>query len=194
MGINVFDILNKVYGPKGIPFPSHADTEPHGLIGSGFKLTNKDTAKRDHVGTAIKQFDSEDLGTYTFLPAVLDGLNLPNPVVIISGEKEIVETNIVNVGTVFERVFIKPYSISIIATLVGKDGEWPETELRNVVDVWKKDDVLTLRCALTNVFLKSENNFVVTNIQLLDAQGAENVEVVQIDGRSNIDFELTIVK
>lgn len=190
MSINVFDILNKVYGPKGIPFPSAADTDARGVIASGFSVENNDTAKRSHTGTPIKKFDSEDLGRYVFLPVSIDGWDMPNPVVIISGEKEIVETNIVNVGTVFERVFIKPYSISIIGTLVGTDGEWPETELREALKIWKKDDLVTLKCALTDLFLQSEKNFVITSIQLLDAQGAENVEVLQIDGKSNIDFEL----
>jgi hypothetical protein len=192
MAINVFDILNKVYGPKGLPFPSHADTDARGVIAAGFSVENNYTAKRSRTGTPIKKFDSEDLGRYVFLPVSFDGWDMPNPVVIISGEKEIVETNIVNVGTVFEKVFIKPYTISIIGTLVGIDGEWPESELREAIKIWKKDDLVTLKCALTDLFIQSENNYVITNIQLLDAQGAENVEVLQIDGKSNIDFELTI--
>ena len=192
MGLNVFDILNKVYGPKGIPFPSPAQYEANGVIAGGFSVENNNTAKRSHTGTAIKQFDSEDLGRYVFLPATIDGVEMPNPVVIITGEKEIVETNIVNVGTVFERVFTKPYDISIIVTVMGKDGEWPETELKELLKLWKKDDVVTLKCALTDLFIQPSKNFVITRIGLLDAQGAENVEVLQIDGKSNIDFELIL--
>lgn len=192
--VNVFDILRNIYGPKGLPFPTHAETDPSGVIAGGFNVESNDTAKRSITGTPIKKFDSEDLGRYVFLPVNIDGIELPNPVVIISGEKEIVETTIVNVGTVFERAFTKPYDITIITTLMGQDGEWPEVELKELVKLWKKDDVVTMKCALTDIFLQSENNLVITKISLLDAQGAENVEVLQLDGRSNIDFELILKK
>ena len=60
-------------------------------------------------------------------------------------------------------------------------------------DLWAKDEVLTLKCALTDIFLNPTNNFVMKHIAILDNQGSENVEVIQIDGMSNIDFELELI-
>jgi hypothetical protein len=97
------------------------------------------------------------------------------------------------VGTVLEKVFTRPYDISIICTLLGDKGQWPESKIRSMAAIWKKDDLVTLKCALTDIFLQPKENFIITRISFLDAQGAENVEVIQIDGRSNIDFELEIL-
>jgi hypothetical protein len=45
---------------------------------------------------------------------------------------------------------------------------------------------------LADFFLQTERNAIITKISVLDNAGAENVEVIQFDLRSNIDFELEI--
>lgn len=190
--INLISILNKIYGPKGLPFPQRPHQGDQPVIAGGFEFEGRPVENAGRVGTPIRNYDN-DLGRYVFLPVTINGQDMPNALVIITGEKEIVETDIIDVGTVFEKVFTKPYEISIICTLIGEDGEWPEDQLKDIVALWKKDDVVTLKCALTDHFLQAENNLVIRTIAVLDAEGAENVEVIQIDGRSNIDFELEII-
>lgn len=192
--ISLFEILNKVYGPRGLPFPGHPKEGDQPVIAGGFQIESNQVPNRSDTGTPVRKYDNEDLGRYIFLPVTIDGIDLENPVVIISGEKSIVETDIVDVGTVFEKVFTRPYDISIICTLMGDKKEWPESKIKDMAAIWKKDDLLTLKCALTDIFLEqAKDNFLITRISLLDAQGAENVEIIQIDGRSNIDFELEII-
>ena len=192
--VSLFEILNKVYGPKGLPFPGQPKQGDQPVIAGGFQIDNTDTPNRSHTGTPIRKYDQEDLGRYVFLPVTIDGYDVENPIVIINGEKSIVETDIVDVGTVFEKVFTRPYDISIICTLMGDNKEWPESKIKQMAAIWKKDDLLTIKCALTDIFLEqATDNFLITRISLLDAQGAENVEVIQIDGRSNIDFELELL-
>jgi hypothetical protein len=192
--VNVINVLNKVFGARGLPFPQSPNQgEGTKIAGEFGDALGKNQTQFGIKGTAIRKFDRRDLGSYVFLPATLSGVELPNPVLIISGEKEIVETNIVNVGTVFEKVFTKPYDISIICTLIGENKDWPEGELIRMAELYKKDDLVTIKCALTDIFLQAENNAVITRVSILDAQGAENVEVVQFDLRSNIDFELEII-
>ncbi len=192
--INVINVLNKIFGARGLPFPQSPNKgEGTAIAGEYGDTIGKKQKQFGFKATAIRKFDSSDLGNYVFLPVTIDKIELPNPVVIISGEKEIVETNIVNVGTVFEKVFTKPYDISIICTLIGENRDWPEGELIRMAELYKKDDLVTIKCALTDIFLQAENNAIVTKISILDAQGAENVEVVQFDLRSNIDFELEII-
>lgn len=205
--IRIIDILNKVYGPKGLPFPS-GPLEGEGTaiagvgrIAEGFDATEQyvDTTKRSDLGTEVRKYDGKYLGSYEFLPATIkskslpDGYGLPNALVIISGEKSIVETDVVDVGTVFEKVFTRPYDISIICTLIGNQKEWPERDLKKMAALWQEDNLVTLQCALTDIFLQAKDNFLITKISFLDAQGAENVEVIQIDGRSNIDFKLELI-
>lgn len=191
--ISVINILNKIYGPRGLPFPQKPKMGDQPVIAGGFEVSARNPKDEANRTSPIRKYDKEDLGSYDFLPATINGIDMPNALVIISGEKEIVETDIVDVGTVFEKVFTKPYDISIICTLIGEEGNWPEKKLSEMAALWKKDDLVTLKCALTDIFLQAENNLVISSISVLDSQGSENVEVIQIDGRSNIDFELEII-
>lgn len=191
--ISVLDLLSKVFGPRGIPFPGKSKSGDQPVIATGYHYDGQTPSDTTALGTPIKKYDSQDLGRYVFLPATIDGKELPNPLVIISGEKAIEETDVVDVGTVFERVFTRPYDITIVCTLIGDNKEWPEGKLIDMFNLYKKDDVVTLKCALTDIALEPKNNFIITRISVLDAQGSENVEIVQIEGRSNIDFELELI-
>ncbi|MBK7097907.1 MAG: hypothetical protein IPH58_05590 [Sphingobacteriales bacterium] len=55
-------------------------------------------------------------------------------------------------------------------------------------------DLVTFTCALTWPFLHpaEENNFLITKIAILDNEGSEDTEVIQIDGKSNVEFEMVI--
>jgi hypothetical protein len=217
--MNVFDLLQKVYGARGLPFPSPPKKGEGSAIGGAFgkPLTGEGTAiaqvgtyasptvkEMATTGSLIRKYDDSYLGSYQFLPASINGIDMPNAVVIITGEKHIEETDIVDVGTVFEKVFTRPYSITIICTIIGNNGNWPELEIQAIRDLWRLDEPVTLRCALTDQFLAQKkadgkwydtptNNFIIKNIAVLDNQGAENVEVIQIDGMSNIEFELELL-
>lgn len=191
--ISIQELLNRVLGPRGINFPNPPGKDSGSMIAGGFTGQTEQTTDKSDMGTDVRKYDKKDLGSYVFLPAEIDGIDIENPVVIITGEKEVVETDVVSVGTVFEHVFTRPYSISIISTMIGESGEWPESKLRQFAKHYKKDDVTTLKCALTDVFLQADKNFVITGISQLDAQGAENCEIWQIDGKSNVDFELEIL-
>lgn len=206
--INVLNALRLIYGPKGMPFPGNPtpgegsgigaaftelDTRDGTAISNGFgdiKLIGKGNRENNAL-TPVKEFTDELLGQYVFMPVYIDGIEMPNPIVRISGEYRVIETDILEVGTVTELAFMRPYSISIIATVVSDDGEWPD--ISSYVGLWKKGDLVTLKSAVTDHYLQKRDNMLITNITHLDAQGGENVEVLQIDGRSNVDFELEIL-
>lgn len=215
--VNVIDVLSKVYGARGLPFPGHPLRGEGSKIAEGFNQLDRTEGSAiaggfDEIftnkgefngtkGTPIKRYTDESLGQYEFLPVMIDDYEIPNSLLIITGEKEFIETDVIGVldkdgnavgGTVFEKAFTRPYDISIIATLIGVDGTYPEGDLIEVIRLWKKDEVVTLKCALTDLYLPPTNNFLIKKISHLDAAGAENVEVIQIDGRSNVEFELVI--
>lgn len=191
--VNVLDVLSRVFGPKGIPFPNGPIQGESPVVASGFNYQGSKLDQRNDTGTPIRKYTDEDLGRYEFLPVTIDGVEIPNALIIISGEKSIVETDVVDVGTVFEKVFTRPYNITVIATLMGENGEWPVDSLKAMVDLWKKDDLVTLKCALTDFFLQDKENMIITNIAVLDAENSESVEVIQFDGKSNVDFELELI-
>jgi hypothetical protein len=194
--IDVNRILNTVYGVRGLPFPQKVNTNTGTPIGAAFSAPVQEQKERTAKGTPL--WNKNNLGAPVFMPAWINGVEIPNPLITITGEKSIVETDVVDVGTVFERIFQRPFDITIIATLISVDNSFPEEQLRNMLDIWKQDEAVTLECAYTDMVLIKElgyragNNFVITKIDLLDMQGVENAQVVQITGRSNIDFELEL--
>lgn len=204
MGINIslVDILNKIYGPKGLPFPGSPKTGEGNVIADGFVIPDQDKIQdtKTASGGVIKRVTDSVLGQYTFMPVNLNGYEMPNPLIIITGEKSIIETDVTEVGTVFEKVFTRPYDISIICTLIGENKQWPESDFKAITDLFKIGEPVVLKNAITDYFIypsgnassSGEGNFLITKISVLDNAGAENVEVIQIDGRSNEPFELEI--
>ncbi len=203
MNVNVFNILKAVYGVSAAAFPTPPIEGNGSVIASGFKGDNVSSfgAVNNTFGTPVKKITDASLGQYTFMPVWIDGYELPNPLIIISGEKAVVTTETVDKGSVIEKVYKRPYDISIICTLIGEGDIWPELDFKKIAEIWHHKDPKTnievatphtLKCALTDYFLQPQNNFILTKIALLDTSGMENVEVIQLDGRSNIDFELEL--
>lgn len=200
--INVFNILQKIYGARGIPFPLPPKKGDGTAIEKEGKYSAPLVEDVSETGSLIRKYDDQLLGSYQFLPASIDwitkeGANvtteLPNALILVSGEKRIEETDIVDVGTVFEKVFTRPYQVTIICTIIGENGNWPQRQLRELKNVYHDSSVVTLRSALTDIFLEPIiGNFIIQRIDLLDSQGSENVEVIQINGSSNIQFELEL--
>ncbi|MDI3319128.1 DUF6046 domain-containing protein [Pinibacter soli] len=191
--VNVFDVLGKVYGARGIPFPGKPKEGDNNMIATGFENFAIPPDRTIGKSGVIKQYTDSVLGRYEFLPATINNVLIPNAVVLITGEKEIIETTVIDNGTVFEKVFERPFDITIIATLISDDGNWPENDFIKMAKLFRDNDLVTLKCASTNNFLQPENNFLIKKIDLLDSAGSENVEVIQFSGRSNVDFLLEIV-
>lgn len=191
--VNVFSILSQVYGAKGIPFPGKPKQGNTSMIAGEFEKIDFAPEKISGNNGTIKQYTDSVLGRYEFLPCTINDTPIPNAVVLITGEKLFVETDVIDAGTVFEKVFTRPYDITIIATLFGYDGQWPETEFETMATLFKENDLVTLKCISTNIFLQPKDNFLLKKIDVLDSGGSENVEVIQFTGRSNIYFELEIL-
>ena len=190
--VSVTEILSLVYGPTGLPFTAKVTEAGSGNhIATGFEGSFQPANEKSIYGTKLYGYNA--LGRPVFLPATLDGKELPNPVIIMSGEKEIVETDVIDAGTVFEKVFMKPYDITIICTLISEDGSWPEKDIIDFKKLYTEGDLYTLECAYSNIWLQPKNNFLLTAVNLVDMAACENAQVIELTGRSNIDFELEIL-
>lgn len=188
---NVSDILRRVYGVRGLPFPANPDYAPVSPIAGEFSAPAQPLPERTRKGTRL--YGENVLGRPVFMPAKLNGVELANPLITLSGEKLILETDLVDVGTVFEKVFVRPYDITIICTLINAEGTFPEAELIEMQQLYKDGDLYTLECALTDIFLQPRNNFILNRIDVMDMAGIEDAQVIQLTGRSNVDFVLEII-
>lgn len=210
--ISLSSLLARLSPKTGFPFPTGPKRGEGKRVQTGFE-DNRTTLQNqyDSKGNPVVLVTDENLGRYEFMPVYIDdGLKkyeLPNAVVMISGEKGIIETDIVDRGTVFEKVYERPYEISIICTIQHEDRKsWPAERYAEMAELYRGKrtdeqgkeiagrDLVTLTCALTWPFLHpaEENNFLITKIAILDNEGSEDTEVIQIDGKSNVEFEMVI--
>lgn len=207
VNISLSTLLQRITPKTGMPFLGNAQYGEGQYIAEAFKTAGGNTALSEQVnawGTKITRIDDSALGQYTFMPVYIDDYELPNAIIMISGEKGIIETDLTEVGTVFEKVYDRPYDIQILVQLIGENKQWPASQFRDITRMYKgfdlttgKDanaDLVTLKCALTDYFLdaNTDKNFLITKISVLDNGGSETNEFIQIEGRSNIAFELEI--
>jgi len=209
ISISLKDLLGYIPGsPLGAPFPGVPLEGEGPKVAPGFEGEPAQPLQNqaDYMGTPVIKVTDEQLGKYDFCPITIDdGLKkyeLPISFLMISGQKGIIETDVIDRGTVFEKVFERPYDISILVIIQSEDGTWPAGRYKEIAEMYrgnrlengekiKGKDLVTLKCALTNPFLQPEWNFLITKIALQDNGGAEDMEIFQIDGRSNIEFKLT---
>lgn len=188
---NVSDILKRVYGARGLAFPAKPDDNHASVIAAEFTGAAA-IPWQERIGKGTPLWGRNVLGRAVFMPVKLGGIELPNPLISFGGEKSIIETDVVEVGTVFEKVFTRPYDITIICTLLNEEGTFPEKQVIQLEKLYREGTLYTLECALTDIFLQPKNNFILSRIDLQDMQGIEDAQVIQLSGRSNVDFQLEI--
>lgn len=197
-----FDISNilRTIGVPPLPFPMPLIPERHSDAREFSQNMIKAEQKRANQGgrkeTAL--WGKNLLGQPVFMPAWMAKgddfeIELQNPLIVISGNKTLVETDLVGQnGTVKEFINTQDYSIRIISTIVNKDGTYPESKFYEFVKLVKRNEVLTLKCALTDLFLQAKDNVVVTGFSVPDMQGIINAQVLEIQLKSDWYYELEL--
>jgi len=135
------------------------------------------------------------LGRWYFMPVsiVYTGgeVEIPNAIIKITCEKTIIKTPLVGLqGTVKEFIGINDYNINITGTAVDQD--WPESQIVGLHELFKENEPVTLKCALTDLFLEDEDKIVITKMDFPDAASKENVQPFTIDCVSDRQFTLTV--
>ena len=193
-------------------FQNNDNSTPKSKIAGEFSTDGQDLVavnQYDVFGTPVVEYTDFQRGQYNFTPIYINDGNddylLPNALIMLQGEKGIIETDVIDRGTVYEKISEKPYQISLLVAIQGNNKKWPAAEFKRMAELYRGGridgighetviggDLVTLKCALTNPFLQPENNFLITKFSLMDNGGAEDIEFVQIEGKGNVDFELII--
>lgn len=200
--IDLGKIFQTVYGPTGIPFPAKQDGKEPSVIASSFVPKSlKEKPQTSLLGT--KMYSINNQGYIVFMPVFLDNNEIPNATISFTGEKGIVETDLVATDktgktqglTVFEQTMPASYTVNITTTVFSEDGNnFPEKELKYLIDLYNQTGVYwQLRCALTDSLLRTDEYFVFTKMNLPDMQGIENCQVVEFEGRITKELELEII-
>lgn len=146
-------------------------------------------------GTTIRKRDA--FGRWYFMPvwvrSSLGDLELPCAVISITGKKRIVETPLVGRrGSVVELVGVDSYEVEISAALVGAEGNYPETEVKQMRDLYELNESVELVSALTDLVFEKEDRVVLKSVDFPAVGAVENVQVVKFTAQTDAAVELIL--
>lgn len=135
-------------------------------------------------------------GRTIFMPMRLGGLILPNePSISISSRKNIVETALAGStrrGTVKELISIEDWQVTIRGIALNFQSKlvYPEDQVKDLRDLYEKNESLEVMCALTN--LMGIYRLVITSFELPEMIGIQHAQAYQFTCTSDEDFLLEL--
>lgn len=197
---SVKDVLLDIIGYKGLPYPGvwlPTVSRP----GSG-RFTGKDfdndsdyadEKTTSDKGSVLRKKDAQ--GRYYFMPVVFEhkgkDYEIPNAVISFTGKKNVVETAMVGrKGSVKELISIDDYEISIQG--IASSDDFPEAAIAELNELYTINEAITLKCALTDIFMEEDDRVVIRSIDISDMKGSETFQVFKIDLVTDRSFELRI--
>ncbi len=150
-------------------------------------------------------YDTDVTGREYFLPAIIiyttaageeKIYTLPNPVISISGRKNIVETALTERnGTVKEIINVQDYDIVIKGIIVDHNSAYPEADVATLIEIFESNTAVQLANALTDILLihpdrKGSDNVVIKELSFPPVTGAKYVKPYQLTLVSDAIFNL----
>lgn len=197
---SVKDVLLDIIGYKGLPYPG-VWLPTVSRSGSG-RFTGKDfdndsdyadEKTTSDKGSVLRKKDAQ--GRYYFMPVVFEhkgkDYEIPNAVISFTGKKNVVETAMVGrKGSVKELISIDDYEISIQG--IASSDDFPEAAIAELNELYTINEAITLKCALTDIFMEEDDRVIIRSIDISDMKGSETFQVFKIDLVTDRSFELTI--
>lgn len=193
---NLANILTTVIGYKGFPYPGGFIPDlPKKYDAKGFDLTGEAANERQYsdLGSVLRKKDAQ--GRWYFMPVVLShkGMDyeIPNAVISITGKKTIVETAMVGrKGTVKELISVDDYDINIVGVAI--DSDFPDAQIQEINDLYNINESVSLKCALTDIFLEDEDKVVIKSVEFQEMRGCETAQVFKMSLVTDRSFELIL--
>lgn len=195
---NIKDILSGL-SYKGLPFPGlwFGLEKKAGYSAKDFELdadANENEQKtQSDLGAILRKKDA--LGRWYFLPVILEHegkeYEIPNAVIRISGKKKIVETDMIGrKGSVKELISIDDYEITVSGIIVADD--FPEEGIMEINELYNINESVKLKCALTDIFMETDDKVVIKDIDFQEMKGTEHVQLFSMNMVTDRNFELII--
>lgn len=119
-----------------------------------------------------------------FMPVTLNEIELPNPVIKITGKKTIVETALASrQGTVKELINTEDFKINIKGIILLDDYNAMKNMIRQLSDLYQLEETLQIECELISDVIGdgSAAGVVITDISFPETVGTENVKLYEIN-------------
>ena len=188
---NLIDILQTVTGYKGIPYPGGFFPDSPGKYRKSSDYSGEPASEKTHsdLGSVLRKKDAQ--GRWYFMPVELNGIEIPNAVISIRGKKTIVETPMVGrKGTVKELISVDDYEIKIAG--VALDNDFPDRQISELNELYNVNESITLKCALTDIFLDEEDKVVIKSMDFAEMRGCETAQVFTMELVTDRSFELIV--
>lgn len=191
------DMLANVLGYKGIPYPGgffpSAPGKGYKQDGYGYPGEAASEKTSSDFGSTLRKKDAQ--GRWYFMPIVLehDGTEyeMPNAVISIRGKKTVVETAMVGrKGTVKELISVDDYEIRIAGVCL--DADFPDQQINALNELYNINEAVTLKCALTDIFMDEEDKVVIKSIDFAEMKGCETAQVYTMELVTDRSFELIL--
>ncbi len=193
---NLGDILANVIGYKGFPYlGGFFPDKPAKYQGSGYDYPGEPASEKTYsdLGSVLRKKDAQ--GRWYFMPVVFEHkgteYEIPNSVISINGKKTIVETPMVGrKGTVKELISVDDYEINIAG--VALDIDFPDQQIAKLNELYNINESITLKCALTDIFLEEEDKVVIKSIDFQEMRGCETAQIFKMNLVTDRSFELIL--
>lgn len=187
---DISQLFARAFNYRALPFPLGEADVGAGIVGL--------------VKAVEGSFNRQSvLGTPIFMPARIKGVNqddsewyqLPNDVITISGQKNVVLTQVAGQGrngTVKELISQDDYQIRIQGIAVSSDAdEYPEDDVRKLRQLYELNTELEIECELTKLF--GIRNIVITGARWPGIQGTQEAQAYEFNCISDEDFEFELI-
>lgn len=193
---NLSDMLLSVLGYKGLPYPGGFIPDAPGKYkADGYEYPGEQASEKtsSDFGSTLRKKDAQ--GRWYFMPIVLEHkgteYEIPNAVISIRGKKSIVETAMVGrKGTVKELISVDDYEIRIAGVCL--DVDFLDQQINALNELYNINESVTLKCALTDIFLDEEDKVVIKSIDFAEMKGCETAQVFTMELVTDRSFELIL--
>lgn len=142
-------------------------------------------------------YETDILGREFFLPVKIDGMLIPFAVMSMNWKKIIQKTHMPERGgSVKEVISIDDYTFNIKGVLVNEEGHFPEQEIIDLHNLFKKSNSVEMRSALSDIVLNGayDHRVVIREIRWPAISGVEHVRGFEMDVESDQILELDVIE
>lgn len=161
---------------------------------SGVRRVNKHVQSSSlEVKVWRERNNPKEQGGWQFMPVVLGGVQLWEPVIRLVARKTVVETPLVERdGSVKEIISMDDYIINIRGIIKNNTGLWPDEEIGMLAELYRRNEAIPIISALTSHFLNGNEYAVITNLNIPETPGYVESVRYEIECVSDIPFELEL--
>ncbi|KAA2245490.1 hypothetical protein F0L74_05905 [Chitinophaga agrisoli] len=135
------------------------------------------------------------VGREFFMPVTIDGYLIPFAVMSMYWKKTYISTSMPERGgSVKELISIDDYVFEIRGICLNDGNDFPEQDIIDLHNLFKKNSSVTMRSALSAIVLKGEfdERVIIRDVRWPDMQGVQHARAFEMTVESDMIFELEI--